>query len=127
MEKITINGVEFCNFGSNNYSYGMDLISCYPCNSQMIEDVLAGKYVIGDRQVFLNPSAECHSEFFGVLGTKEQYEKVYERQAGAQIAKVVLEWVNAYASHCNVEDLTPKEWRFAEFIAKKQYKDWWNK
>lgn len=128
MEKITIAGVEFCNFGSNNYSEGMELVSSYPCDPQMIEAVLGGEiYIIGDKQVFLNPSAECHSEFFGVLGTKEQYEKFYKRQTEAQMSKLVLEWTTAYANHCGVKDLTPEEWRFAEFIAKKQYKDWWHK
>lgn len=127
MNKIKINDVVFCNFGSNNYSYGMELVSSYPCDPQLIEDVLLGRYSIGEKRVFLNPSAPCESEFFGLLGTEEQYEKVYERQAGAQIAKIQLDYINEYAAEKNLEDVSNDIWRFAKFIAKKQYKDWWNK
>ena len=127
MEKITINDVVFCNFGSNNYSYGMELISSYPCDPQLIEDILLGRYSIGEKRVFLNPSAPCGSEFFGLLGTEEQYKKVYERQAGAQIAKIQLGYINEYAAEKNLEDVSDDIWRFARFVAQKQYKDWWNK
>jgi hypothetical protein len=127
MKKITINDVVFCNFGSNNYSEGMELVSSYPCDPQMIEDVLLGRYSLGEKQVFLNPSAPCGEEFFGVLGTQEQYKELYERQAGAQIAKIQLGYINEYAVAHSLEDVSDDIWRFAEFIAKKQYKDWWNK
>lgn len=127
MEKITINDVVFCNFGSNNYSEGMELVSSYPCDPQMIEDVLLGRYSLGEKQMFLNPSAPCGEEFFGVLGTQEQYKELYERQVGASIAKVQLSYINEYAVVHGLEDVSDDIWRFAEFIAKKQYKDWWNK
>lgn len=119
MEKITINDVVFCNFGSNNYSEGMELVSSYPCNPQLVEDVLLGRYSLGERRVFLNPSAPCGSEFFGVLGTEEQYKNLYKEQRDAQIAKKVLSMVDMGASD--------EQWREAQRKAEEEYQDWWDK
>ena len=86
MQKIVINGVEFCDFGANNYSNGMHLITCYPMPENMIQDVLAGKY----EGVYLNPSARCCEEFYGVLGTPEQYKEFKKRQEDAQISSRII-------------------------------------
>lgn len=67
MNTITINDVTFNDFGANNYSNGMHLVSAYPMPDNMIKDVLAGKYP----GIYLNPSAPCNNEFFGVFGTPE--------------------------------------------------------
>ena len=83
MKKITINGVIFNDFGTNNYSDGMCLITTED-HSVTVERVLKGDFP----GVYLNPSAPCtKEEFFGVYGTKEQYEKFYKNQREAQISK----------------------------------------
>lgn len=121
MEKFTINGVEFNNFGENNYSNGMQLITT--TRSQMnipmaslIEQVLRGEF----RGVYLNPSAPCNiEEFFGVLGTKEQYEEFYQSQRESQISKKMIEkfgWNN-----WPDKEITEKY----EDELRRNYKDWW--
>lgn len=114
MDKIIINGVTFTDFGSNNYSNGMHLVSCSTFPENIIEDVLNGKYP----NLWLNPSAPCDSEFYGVYGTEEQYREFYNRQKEAQISKRILSQLHLAA--------TPKEWMAAKEEAEASYKDWWN-
>ena len=124
MEKITINDVVFCNFGSNNYTCGMELVSSYPCDPQIIEDVLLGRYSLGEKQVFLNPSAPCGEEFFGVLGTQEQYNEFYVNQKDAQISKMILDDLGGMSG---LMSATREEYKAAKDKAEANYKDWWNK
>ena len=113
MEKITINGVEFNDFGTNNYSEGMRLITVYPMPENIVEDVLNGKY----HNVYLNPSAPCENEFFGVYGTPEQYEKFYSRQCKACKAEMVLEEIDWDFNN-------PKYYEIKDKV-EREYKDWW--
>lgn len=117
MKKTIINGVAFNNFGSNNYSDGMELITLYPCPDNMVQDVLDGKYP----GVYLNPSAPCREEFYGVLGTEEQYKELYRNQADSQISKKMI----AKFGWNNWPD--PEITRAFEKELRKDYKDWWNK
>lgn len=39
MQTIIINNVEFNNFGANNYSCGMQLISCYPALNRRLTQI----------------------------------------------------------------------------------------
>ena len=114
MNTITINGVTFNDFGTNKYSDGMKLISVYPMPNNIIQDVLEGKYP----GIYLNPSAPCTSEFFGVFGTEEQYAKFYSRQRKAQIASKLIEMLGWDLDHPQYKEI--KE----EITA--NYKDWWN-
>lgn len=118
MNTLTINGVVFNDFGQNNYSYGMKLISVYPAPENIVEDVLAGKYP----GVFLNPSAPCNTEFFGVYGTDEQYKDFYQRQREAQISKRTMEILGGFE-----ESRTASLERFkaAQEQAVRDYRDWW--
>lgn len=116
MKKTIINGIEFCNFGSNNYTGGMELISCYPAPANIVQDVLAGKYP----NVWLNPSAKCGSEFYGLLGTKEQYEVVYNEQKNAQLSKQLIDKLGWDLSNIPIEEFNKVS---AELSA--NYKDWW--
>lgn len=118
MKKIMINGVEFCDFGANNYTNGMHMITCYPMPENMIQDVLDGKY----ENVYLNPSACCGEEFYGVLGTPEQYEQFRKRQEESQIAARSIEAAGGFYAFQNL----PRE----EYLKIKQevssaYKNWW--
>lgn len=113
METITINNTEFNNFGSNNYSCGMELVSLYPAPANIVKDVLEGKYP----GLYLNPSAPCGSEFFGVYGTPEQYEEFYKRQRDSQISSQLLAKIGFNFDHPNYREI--------EAEVKANYKDWW--
>ncbi len=126
MEKFKINGVVFCDFGTNNYSDGMHCITAYPIEDmeQFIKDILAGKYP----GVFLNPSANCKgsSEFFGVWGTPEQYENFVKHQRDAQISsRVIARYgcdVHEFARRANWD---PEEYHRICAEEEANYKDWW--
>ena len=113
MEKIKLNGVEFNDFGKNDYSDGMRCISLYPMPEKMIEDVLAGKYP----GVYLNPSAPCTSEFFGVYGTSEQYEQLYSHQKKCCIDARVMKLIDWDFSNPRFEEISHQ--------VETEYKDWW--
>lgn len=113
MNTITINGVTFVDFGSNNYSNGMHLVSCSTFPENIIEDVLNGKYP----NLWLNPSAPCGSEFYGVYGTEEQYREFYSRQRKAQISSQLIARIGF-----NFDDPHYNEIK-SEIEA--NYKDWW--
>lgn len=114
MKKITINGIEFNNFGKNNYSEGMELISVYPCPPDLVQRVLNKEF----NGVFLNPSAPCGSEFFGVLGTEEQYKLFYQRQRNAIIGGEMVE-------KFGFADVPLEEWNAYKAKVENSYKDWW--
>ena len=118
MKKIQINGVEFNDFGTNNYSKGMHLISCYPMPKNIVQDVLAGKYT----GVYLNPSAPCHEEFFGVFGTEEQYKEFKERQEEAQIASRIIDEAGGFYAF---QKLSPDKYHKIETKIRSTYKNWW--
>ena len=118
MEKFNIAGYEFNNFGSNNYSDGMKLITSTDRPSEIIEKVKRKEP--GFENIYLNPSAPCSDfEFFGLLGTEEQYEKVYQTQKKAQIAKKMIDkfgwddWPSREITEAYKDELLAN------------YKDWW--
>ena len=119
MEKIQISGIEFTSFGANNYSDGMELVTCSNPPKDLVDRVKQNKIHNGEKFIFLNPSAQGNDfEFYGVYGTKEQYKKLYKHQRESQLAKKMVEkfgWGN-----------WPKE--LAEQYRaqlEKEYKDWW--
>lgn len=114
MKKITISGLEFNNFGPNQYSNGMELISLYPCPSDLIQRVLNKEF----KNLYLNPSAPCDTEFFGVLGTEEQYQQFYTRQRNALIGSKLVE-------KFGFDEVDPQEWRSYKAEVENSYKDWW--
>ena len=135
MEKLTLNNVEFNWFGTNNYSNGMELVTVTNPSKDLVQRVL-NKEIFGTwasptpskavkftkKFVFLNPSAPCGDfEFFGVLGTEEQYNKFYKTQVDAQIANAMIEkfgW-----SDWPEREIT----KAYEAELRKNYKDWWEK
>ena len=69
MKKIEINGISADNYGSNNYSCGMEGI-VFSTKDITVEQVKLLP------NVFLHPTVEPNSyEIFALLGTKEQYEE----------------------------------------------------
>ena len=118
MNHITINGIEFCDFGPNNYTNGMHMITCYPMPENMIADVLAGKYP----GVYLNPSAPCKDEFYGVFGTEEQYAEFKSRQEESQIASRAIDKAGGFGAFIM---LSPEEYSPIEQEVRSSYKNWW--
>jgi hypothetical protein len=118
MEKLIIENIEFNDFGENNYSHGMRMITFYPCTTELIKRVMIGLN-IQDHSVFFNPSAPCDSEFYGVFGTKEQYEKFYEAQKDAIIAK---QMINKFG----LEEVSRERWDTYREALEDSYKDWWH-
>ena len=121
MEKFIINGVEFCDFGANNYTNGMHRVTTYPMPENFIQDVLNGKYP----GIFLNPSCDCQhtgNEFFGVWGTPEQYKEFYKQQRDAQIASRVI----VDCGGCDrMREMDIDEFHRIKDEATQSYKDWW--
>lgn len=127
MDKFTYNGVEFCNFGSNNYSNGMECITCYPMPDNFIQRVLNGEF----HGIWLNPSADCSdgTEFYGVFGTAEQYYGLNEdgflyKQRESQIAKRYFNLLGGY-QQARLAD--KEEQDSADAQARAEYVDWWSK
>lgn len=118
MLTINIEGYEFCNFGKNNYSNGMELITSSDRPQEILQKVKNKE--AGFENIWLNPSAPCSDfEFFGLLGSKEQYEKVYRSQKDAQIAEKMIDkfgW-NDWPSREITQAYKNK------LLA--NYKDWW--
>lgn len=114
MKTITINGMEFVDFGVNNYSCGMHLVSA-KMEKDLIWKVLHGYYP----GIYLNPSAPCDPDtFYGVFGTEEQYSEFYQTQKDAQIAKMTFERLQV--------DYSDLDFNKAKQNATKCYFDWWN-
>lgn len=121
MEKFEINGVEFCDFGKNNYSCGMHLVTAYPVSENFFQEVLDGKYP----GIFLNPSANCRGgiEFFGVWGTPEQYKEFYEKQRDACITSAVIK---ACGGPEKMPIIDQYEFRIIKDACAARYQDWWH-
>lgn len=114
MKTIIINNTEFVDFGANNYSYGMHLVSA-TMEKDLIWKVLHGHYP----GIYLNPSAPCDSNvFYGVFGTEEQYVEFYKAQKDAQIAKMLF---NKLHVNCSSLDFDK-----AKQNATACYFDWWD-
>ena len=121
MDKFIINGVEFCDFGPNNYTNGMHRVTAYPMPEGFIQDVLDGRYP----GIFLNPSCDCRhtgNEFFGVWGTPEQYKGFLKSQQEAQIAAQVIE---ACGGPDKMIRMDLDEFRAIRDELTANYKDWW--
>lgn len=115
MKTLEINGMTFFDFGSNNYSCGMTLITA-DMKPNLIYEVLHGHYP----GVYLNPSAPCtHNTFYGVFGTAEQYSEFYRVQKESQIAKMT--WERLHKNYSNLEFTEAKK------RAEINYFDWWNR
>ena len=123
MKKINIAGYEFNNFGSNNYSNGMELITSTDKPLEIIKKVKLQEPNF--ENIWFNPSAPSNDEeFFGVLGTKEQYSEFYKRQREAQIAELLLK---KFGSWAEIVHLDNEEFEEAKKEIESTYKDWWEK
>lgn len=108
-----INGVWFTDFGPNNYSEGMHLLTTSAAITP--EEVLAGEFP----GLYLNPSAPwTDDEAFLVYGTNEQYAAFYERQKEAQISKRLCEQGGLGLSITAYRELRDQ--------IEEEYQDWWN-
>ena len=118
MTKFELNGVTFCNFGSNNYSNNMDLITCYPMPDNMVQRVLNGEF----HGVWLNPAAPCNEEFYGLFGTKDQYKELYKQQKDGVISNRVIGLLGGFDA---MRTASKEQFDAAQHQAESEYKDWW--
>ena len=82
MNKVIIHGVEAYNFGSNNYSFGMEAVVFNPANVTV-------KQIKEMDGVFLHPTCKPNRlEIFALLGTQEQFDKFYPSCVEAEMAKL---------------------------------------
>lgn len=120
MQTINIEGYEFCNFGKNNHSNEMELITSTDRPSEILQKVKHKEP--GFENIWLNPSAPCSTfEFFGVLGTEEQYLQFYKTQKNAIIGSRMIEMFGW--DHWPPRGVT--EAYKIQLLA--NYKDWWEK
>lgn len=110
-----INGIEFTNFGTHRISEGMELITVYPCPPDLVQRVLNGEF----KGVYLNPTAPCGDEFFGVLGTEDQYKRLYKSQKEALIGEKMIQ---KFGFH---NDVPIEEWNAYKAQVESSYQDWW--
>lgn len=119
MKTITINGLTFNDFGVNEMSCGMHLITMTNPPVDLVQQVINQAFA----GVFLNPSAPCcSSEFFGVWGTPEQYKDLYRKQKTAQIANRLISEFGWDPIH-DEDTLKLHDLRKKKLIT--SYKDWW--
>lgn len=72
MKKIFIAGIPAMNFGSNNYSYGLEAITFNPKD-------ITPEQIVELEGCYLHPTCAPNSEeIFALMGTQEQYDKFYE-------------------------------------------------
>lgn len=111
MNKETVNGIEYTNFGSNNYSRGLEAVSFDPKDITPEEvSKLPG--------FFLHPSLEPNScEIFALKGTFPQY---------LEFLKVVVD-VKATEYAVSIFGLNPQSWdefRETEQRFKDRFRPW---
>lgn len=117
MKITTIQGITANNFGSNNYSCGMEAIIFNPQDTTVEQvRILPG--------VFLHPTCEPNSlGIFALLGTKEQFDEFYLRCVKSEITKRVIGG--------NIPDMSDIEaWKLLNEkidILVKEFVPWYNK
>ena len=112
METITINGIAFYDFGTNNIVPNVHLIMCYHAPYNMVQRVLNKEFP----NVWLNPSVRCDKEFYGFLCSEKDYQIVKQQQQESQKAKLLLkEW----------DGVSLEDYHRIQDKIEKDYKDWW--
>lgn len=106
MKKETINGVEYTNFGSNNYSRGMEAVTFDPKD-------ITPEEVAKLPGFFLHPSLEPNScEIFALKGTTPQYLEFFKAVVDHEAAKYAI----------SIFGLNPQSWdEFSE--TEQEFKD----
>lgn len=123
METVKILGRQMTDFGTNNYSYGMHLVYFYGKDELDVYNIVQAIKDCDVHCLYLNPSAPCTKwEFYGVMGTPEQYKEFYERQKGGVIATRLMEHFGGFEKFYNVD---PIEMEAAKAEIEANYKDWW--
>ena len=88
MNKVIIHGVEAYNFGSNNYSFGMEAVVFNPANVTV-------KQIKEMDGVFLHPTCKPNRlEIFALLGTQEQFDEFYPSCVSSEMTKLYYNSLN---------------------------------
>ena len=123
MKQIKIHGIEMTDMGTTNNTHGMHLIYFYGKDPLDVRSIVQAIKDGDIHCLYLNPSAPCTEfEFYGVMGTPEQYEEFYERQKGGVIATRLMEHFGGFEKFYNID---PIEMEAAKAEIEANYKDWW--
>lgn len=111
MNKETINGIEYINFGSNNYSCGMEAVTFNPKDISPDEVAKLPGF-------FLHPGLEPNShEIFALKGTLSQYLEFFKAVVDSKATKYAV----------GIFGLNPQSWdefRETEQRFKDRFKPW---
>lgn len=123
MKQIKICGIEITDFGANSYSHGMHLVYFYGKDELDVRSIVQAVKDGDIHCLYLNPSAPCSMwEFYGVMGTPEQYAELYAEQKASVIATRLMEHFGGFEKFYNVD---PVEMEAAKAEIEANYKDWW--
>lgn len=123
MKQIKIMGRMMTDFGVNNYSHGMHLVYFYGNDPLDVYNVVQAIKDCDVHCLYLNPSAPCTEwEFYGVMGTPEQYEEFYASQKESVIARQLIERLGGADKFRHVD---PAEMEATKAEIEANYKDWW--
>lgn len=120
-------GLEMTNFGTNNYSGGMELIYCYRKEGDVMS--IVKKVLDGEMYgVWLNPSAKCTPfEFYGLFGTQEQYKEMYTSLVDSCIATEVVSRFGSIDNYIKTSHKDCKVINEVEQQVRSSYTDWWKR
>ena len=123
MKQIKIHGIEMTDMGTTNNTHGMHLIYFYGKDPLDVRSIVQAIKDGDIHCLYLNPSAPCTElEFYGVMGTPEQYEEFYASQKESVIARQLIERFGGFDKFIHVD---PVEMEAAKAEIEANYKDWW--
>lgn len=126
MKQIKIHGIEMTDMGTTNNTHGMHLIYFYGKDPLDVRSIVQAIKDGDIHCLYLNPSAPCTEfEFYGVMGTEEQYREFYAGQKASIIAKCLIEYFGGRVKF-TADQLDPDEVASVKDRAEANYEDWWN-
>ena len=127
MKQIKIMGCIMTDMGINNYTHGMHLIYFYGKDPLDVRSIVQAVKDGDIHCLYLNPSAPCTEwEFFGVMGTPEQYAEFYAAQKASVIANRIIEHFGG-PEKFTADQLNPIDVTAVKAKVEADYKDWWIK
>lgn len=126
MKQIKIRGIEMTDMGTTNNTHGMHLIYFYGKDPLDVRSIVQAVKDGDIHCLYLNPSAPCTKfEFYGVMGTPEQYLEFYAEQKASIIATCLIEYFSG-RDNFTADQLDPAEVAYMKERAEANYEDWWN-
>lgn len=123
MKQIKIHGIEMTDMGTTNNTNGMHLIYFYGKDPLDVRSIVQAIKDGDIHCLYLNPSAPCTEfQFYGVMGTPEQYEEFYASQKESVIDRQLIERFGGFDKFRHVDTV---EMEAAKAEIEANYKDWW--